>query len=367
MRFPNDCRLAENVGEIDLILGGHDHVFDVRCVNGIKIIKSGSDFRELSKIDILFKEDNSVELSIDKVEIVSTFEEDIILKKEIDEFTSVMEGQMDTVLCHFLCDLDGRFSSIRTQETNLGNLFSDIMLTSTGSDIAILNSGTLRKDEIHPKGDFTLGDLYLIMPNMDPSIVLAANGHTIWQALENGVSQYPKWEGRFPQVSGVRFAFDPRKPSGKRVDPKFIKIGDKYLEMDKEYRLVTKAYLYQGKDGYECLKDCKVLVSEEESPSICDTIQNYFTIMAISGQTKPKKPRHIQKYISSSKKLHLSRLHETSLTHEIVDGLPNQSNNNNSLNDFNSHGDSDVRICRLEPKIENRIVIITSDVSLMTN
>lgn len=34
MRFPNDCRLAENVDEIDLILGGHDHVYDVRKHGG---------------------------------------------------------------------------------------------------------------------------------------------------------------------------------------------------------------------------------------------------------------------------------------------------------------------------------------------
>lgn len=28
MRTPNDIRLAENVEEIDLILGGHDHVYE---------------------------------------------------------------------------------------------------------------------------------------------------------------------------------------------------------------------------------------------------------------------------------------------------------------------------------------------------
>lgn len=33
MRWPNDIRLAENVNEIDLILGGHDHDFDVKQVS----------------------------------------------------------------------------------------------------------------------------------------------------------------------------------------------------------------------------------------------------------------------------------------------------------------------------------------------
>ncbi len=32
MRVPNDLRLAENVPEIDLILGGHDHHYEVKEV-----------------------------------------------------------------------------------------------------------------------------------------------------------------------------------------------------------------------------------------------------------------------------------------------------------------------------------------------
>ena len=33
MRTPNDIRLAENVDEIDLILGGHDHVYEKKMVS----------------------------------------------------------------------------------------------------------------------------------------------------------------------------------------------------------------------------------------------------------------------------------------------------------------------------------------------
>jgi len=32
MRMPNDVRLAESVSEIDIILGGHDHHYEVRKV-----------------------------------------------------------------------------------------------------------------------------------------------------------------------------------------------------------------------------------------------------------------------------------------------------------------------------------------------
>ena len=53
------------------------------------------------------------------------------------------------------------------------------------------------------------------------------------KALENGVSQYPKLEGRFPQVSGVEFGFDPSKPPGQRVEPLLVKVQGEYLQLDK--------------------------------------------------------------------------------------------------------------------------------------
>jgi 5'-nucleotidase len=93
---------------------------------------------------------------------------------------------------------------------------------------------------------------------MDPLILLDVNGEMIHQALENGVSMWPKLEGRFPQVSGITFAFDPAKPPGKRVDPAYVKIGDEYLEMEHRYKLVTKAYLGKGKDGYDSLSQGEV-------------------------------------------------------------------------------------------------------------
>ncbi len=37
MRMPNDIRLAENVQEIDLILGGHDHDYDIVLVSSITL------------------------------------------------------------------------------------------------------------------------------------------------------------------------------------------------------------------------------------------------------------------------------------------------------------------------------------------
>eukprot|EP00955_Chlamydomonas_euryale_P056618 356492-Chlamydomonas_euryale.AAC.1 len=54
--------------------------------------------------------------------------------------------------------------------------------------------------QVHPAGTFTLSHLLDIFPMPDPMLVISVCGETLLAALENGVSEYPKREGRFPQV-----------------------------------------------------------------------------------------------------------------------------------------------------------------------
>lgn len=64
-------------------------------------------------------------------------------------------------------------------------------------------------------------------------VVISVTGAQLHEALENGVSQYPKHEGRFLQVSGLKFAFDPSKPNGQRIDPRLVQVQDEYLNLEK--------------------------------------------------------------------------------------------------------------------------------------
>ena len=58
MRSPNDRIFAASVPEVDLCLGGHDHLYLTELCEetGVVIIKSGTDFEEFS--------DNSIELDV---------------------------------------------------------------------------------------------------------------------------------------------------------------------------------------------------------------------------------------------------------------------------------------------------------------
>lgn len=121
--------------------------------------------------------------------------------------------------------------------------------------------GTFRSDRVHPPGPFSMRDLTNIVPMRDPLIVISVTGKILHEALENSVSGYPKLEGRFPQVSGVTFAFDPRKPVGNRVDYRLVQIGDEWLKLNQSYSLCIKSYMHGGCDGFTMFKNCKMIVS----------------------------------------------------------------------------------------------------------
>ncbi|KAJ8380797.1 hypothetical protein SKAU_G00015750 [Synaphobranchus kaupii] len=65
---------------IDLILGGHDHEYGVREVNGVAIIKSGSEFRYLSKVDVSRKAGGGFQCTVHKVPVEKCLIEDPAIK-----------------------------------------------------------------------------------------------------------------------------------------------------------------------------------------------------------------------------------------------------------------------------------------------
>lgn len=52
MRIPNERRLAREVGDIDMILGGHDHIWICEIVNDVFLLKSGTDFEEFTDFEV---------------------------------------------------------------------------------------------------------------------------------------------------------------------------------------------------------------------------------------------------------------------------------------------------------------------------
>lgn len=121
---------------------------------------------------------------------------------------------MNEEVCYITEDLECRFSRVRTEETNLANLVADLMRTELEADLALTNGGSLRANTIFEAGIQQLRFMNQITPMEDFVERIKMRGELFINAIENALSMYPKHEGRFPVVSGIRFKFDPEQPPG---------------------------------------------------------------------------------------------------------------------------------------------------------
>uniref|UniRef100_A0A7S4PX53 Adenylate kinase n=1 Tax=Alexandrium monilatum TaxID=311494 RepID=A0A7S4PX53_9DINO len=317
MRVPNDELLAQEVEEIDMILGGHDHHYDVKPVGpfGTYVLKSGTDFRDITVLRLRFTNGCGPKafevLESKHVEIVSSIAEDSEMKQLVDECQQQVGDAMDEVLGHSAVDLDCRFSAIRTRETNVGNFVTDVMRAGFKTDLAMINSGTLRADAIIQKGPIKVRDLLSILPMLDELCVLELSGAQVLSILQNSVSQYPRLEGRFLQVSGVSFTFDAARPAGERLDEDGVCIGGAPLEVSQRYRVCTLNYLRQGKDGFDALRGAMCIADGEQAGMLPTLVREHLLSISMLNGTTPKAlPYRVKRAMSRIDRSQLSPVGE---------------------------------------------------------
>ena len=64
--------------------------------------------------------------------------------------------------------------------------------------------------------------------------------------------------GRFAQVSGMSYAYDPKRPPGSRIVE--VEVGGDPLDVGRTYRVATNEYMFGGGDGYAALARGEVLI-----------------------------------------------------------------------------------------------------------
>jgi 5'-nucleotidase len=206
-REPNDHKLATNLGAagdagIDLILGGHDHFYAHALVNGVHVLRSGSDFKQLSYIEARRSTDPSRRWDVDvwRRDAVKAVPEDAEALALMDKLTSKLKKSLEKQIGWTAAPLDARFVTVRLRESNLGNFVCDIMRHHYGAECALMAAGTIRGDQVYAPGPLRVKDVTDCFPFEDPVIVMKVAGGALWDALENGVSLYPALEGMLTLV-----------------------------------------------------------------------------------------------------------------------------------------------------------------------
>jgi 2',3'-cyclic-nucleotide 2'-phosphodiesterase (5'-nucleotidase family) len=264
----------------DLILTGHNHDLFINFDGRVAMAESAYDGQYVMLIDVAI----DVKVGDGRRDVkwwpqfrildTATVTPDPEVAAAVAKLEAELSREMDVPLAQVAVELDSRNIAVRTGESAIGNLIADAMRSKAGADAAVTNGGGIRGGKVYPAGGtITRRDVLAELPFGNRVVTLEIRGRDLRTALENGFSRLSDAAGRFPQVSGMRIEFDPRRPPGKRILS--IRIGGAPLNPNRVYRIATNDFLARGSDGYEAFGKAKALLPAEDSPLLANEVMAY--------------------------------------------------------------------------------------------
>ncbi|MDC1478302.1 bifunctional metallophosphatase/5'-nucleotidase [Pseudomonadales bacterium] len=154
-----------------------------------------------------------------------------------------------------LCFAEERISRRYNEESDLGNLYADIIRAEAGAEIGLMPSGALRADL--PAGDVPLIDVIDSFPFTDRVAQLEMTGSQILAVLEQSLTL----ERGMLQVSGLKVKYTLSKPFGERVQS--VAVNGVKLKPASHYHVSTVEIMAQGGDLYHAFREGKRIASED--------------------------------------------------------------------------------------------------------
>lgn len=236
---------------IDMEIGGGNDIFGRPLnIEGTVVVNPGGVGTCVNQTNLNLKDGKVLGYTFNQIILSSDVPEDAEVKAIIEDYQADLDAQMEVVIGQCASDIAWSSPLVRTQESPLGNLAADALRDYCDADIAIQNGGGIRAGLT--AGDVTVGDVFAMLPFDNKVTLVEVTGQTVWDALENGVDGYPTTNGKFPQVSGIKYTFDGSKPAGERIVS--VTLGDGTpLDLDAWYTLACNDFMCGGGDGYTML------------------------------------------------------------------------------------------------------------------
>jgi len=241
-----DTALAKVLSEVDIIIaGGGDELLtnnpadtlpglsvggpyplEIEDAEGetVYVVTTAGEYRYLGQLLVKFNKNGDV-VSVCEGSgpvVIDTENADEQLQQSIVEpVAAYVENLAQNVLAITEVALNGIRQEVRTRETNEGNLIADALLWQARElaadfgaqepDVALQNGGGIRNNTIIP-ADTEITELttFDMLPFSNfVSIMEPLPATQFKEILENAVSRVEDVSGRFAQVAGFRFTYDP--------------------------------------------------------------------------------------------------------------------------------------------------------------
>lgn len=269
--YVDDLRTLQLEPKVQAILGGHEHIGKRGEYDGRLVIKAQSDARTAVLVTFTRRDgkwertDTSFAIHPGQVEDAKTL--------------AVINGWRDSLRMHIGADrviggspdmVDATDSTSHKGESIFGDFIADALQIGGRSDVGIINTGALRFDDYIAPGPITthMMESIFLFADETRAVTFTLTGARLREVLEHGVESTSLGQGPYPQLSGVRFTFDPKLPNGQRiVGPVLRANGRPIADSDNIKMTIVTFPACRGGDGYKIPEAADVCAKLAANPS----------------------------------------------------------------------------------------------------
>lgn len=263
-----DLALAARVKGIDIIFGGHSHNYmkAMATVNHTLVVNGGEKGPALVRLDLTLDDQgrpipSSAEYTL--IPVTGDIEPDPNVAVQLARYWQQLPAT--TVVGATEKEWDLRSSVLRTRESSVADMITDMIRTRFATDIVLFNSGSFRGDSTYPPGPVTDTMIAAIDEFECTVYLMRMQGKYIRQILEHSTTL--RGQGGFLQGSGIRYVLEPAgraqqlskegkgattvvQPGSRVHDVKILSADGAWesLRPDHYYTLATNDYL-AGRGG----------------------------------------------------------------------------------------------------------------------
>jgi 5'-nucleotidase/UDP-sugar diphosphatase len=243
LRLVDDVDLVNAVPEIDLVLGGHEHENWLlrRGPRFVPIIKADANVRSLAIVTMTFGAPGTHPTVSSRLQVIDdTIASDPTVEAAARQWTNLgfaafrREGfSPETVVATATEPLDGLESTVRNRPGRLTELVvASLAHEVKNPDVALLNGGSLRIDDVIPARPITEYDVIRILPFGGRVLEATFEGELLARVIDTGMNN--QGLGGYLHTWGVRRENGKLLVQGKPLDPKA------------RYRVALTDYLLTG-------------------------------------------------------------------------------------------------------------------------
>jgi 5'-nucleotidase / UDP-sugar diphosphatase len=292
--YARDIEIAAAVPGIDAVVGGHSHTYLsatdparkgpyptwVSQEGGtlVPVVQAYAYSKYLGHLELTFDDAGKLKYAGGNTLVLdASVAPDAAVAARVAELAGPLEEIRAKVVAESTGVIEGSREVCRQMECAMGNLVADAMLARVadqGVTIAVQNGGGVRATI--DAGPVTMGEVLSVLPFQNTLSTFTVTGADLVAALENGVSDLENGAGRFLQVAGMQYTFDPAAAAGARVSDVMVLVGgDAWAPIDPaaEYMVVSNNYVRGGGDGFAMFVNAKN--AYDFGPDLADVVAEY--------------------------------------------------------------------------------------------